>query len=153
MFAETEKNESINGNSMALLGHSYEGTHIVENYLKGESVMSITLDILLKNGKRIETDLDRYHADKLEEILKLTENDVQSVIGNLEDTHYNMDFMNQVMCISTENHIELIAMSELKNLMAVVIIGFYEEFVSSEIHEDLWEKAYVNERINQYLLP
>ena len=115
--------------------------------------MSLTLHILLKNGKRIETDLDRHHADKLEEILKLTENDVQSVLGNLEDTHYNMDFMNQVMCISTENHIELIAMSELKNLMAVVVVGFYEEFLSSEIHEDLWEKAYVNERINQYLLP
>lgn len=26
--------EPINGNSMALLGHSYEGTHIIENYLK-----------------------------------------------------------------------------------------------------------------------
>ena len=29
-----ENYDSINGNSMALLGHSYEGTHIVENYLK-----------------------------------------------------------------------------------------------------------------------
>ena len=28
-----ENYDSINGNSMALLGHSYEGTHIVENYL------------------------------------------------------------------------------------------------------------------------
>mgnify|MGYP000622713650 CR=1 FL=1 len=33
-FAEIEKKESINGNSMTLLGHSYEGTHIVENYLQ-----------------------------------------------------------------------------------------------------------------------
>ncbi len=31
---EEDNYESINGNSMALLGHSYEGTHIVENYLK-----------------------------------------------------------------------------------------------------------------------
>ena len=115
--------------------------------------MSLTLNILLKNGNRIGTDLEKHHADRLEEILKLTENDVISVIGNLEDVHYNMDFKNQVVCISTENHIELIAMSELKNLMAVIIIGFYEEFLSSEIHEDLWEKAYVNERINKYLLP
>lgn len=29
-----ENYDSINGNSMALLGHSYEGTYIVENYLK-----------------------------------------------------------------------------------------------------------------------
>ena len=115
--------------------------------------MSLTLNISLKNGKRIETDLDRHHADRLEEILKLTENDVQSVMGNLEDVHYNMDFVNQVMCVSTENYIELIPMSELKNLMAVVVVGFYEEFVSSDIYEELWEKAYVNERINKYLLP
>ena len=26
--------EAVNGNSAALLGHSYEGTHIIENYLK-----------------------------------------------------------------------------------------------------------------------
>lgn len=27
-------NNPINGNSMSLLGHSYEGTHMIENYLK-----------------------------------------------------------------------------------------------------------------------
>lgn len=30
--------DAINGNSMALLGHSYEGTHIVENYLKNYNI-------------------------------------------------------------------------------------------------------------------
>ena len=115
--------------------------------------MSLTLHILLKNGKRIESDYDKDKDKCLKEIMALKESEIQSVLGNLEDVHYNMDFVNQVMCISTENHIELIAMSELKNLMAVVIIGFYEEFVSSEIHEELWEKAYVNEKINPYVLP
>lgn len=33
-FSDSENYNSINGNSMDLLGHSYEGTHIVENYLK-----------------------------------------------------------------------------------------------------------------------
>lgn len=33
-FSNNENCNSINGNSMDLLGHSYEGTHIVENYLK-----------------------------------------------------------------------------------------------------------------------
>lgn len=33
-FESSEDYNAINGNSMALLGHSYEGTHIVENYLK-----------------------------------------------------------------------------------------------------------------------
>lgn len=33
-FTNIEDYNSINGNSMDLLGHSYEGTHIVENYLK-----------------------------------------------------------------------------------------------------------------------
>lgn len=32
-FNEDESYNSKNGNSFALLGHSYEGTHIVENYL------------------------------------------------------------------------------------------------------------------------
>ncbi len=32
-FIEDENYDSRNGNSFALLGHSYEGTHIVENYL------------------------------------------------------------------------------------------------------------------------
>ena len=32
-YSKIENYDSINGNSMALLGHSYEGTHIVENYL------------------------------------------------------------------------------------------------------------------------
>lgn len=115
--------------------------------------MSITLDILLKNGKRIESDYDKDKDRCLKEIMALEETEIQSVLGNLEDVHYNMDFVNQIVCISAENHIELIAMTELKNLKEVILIGFYEEFLSSEIHEDLWEKAYVNERINQYLLP
>lgn len=33
-WVDDENYNPINGNSMALLGHSYEGTHIVENYLK-----------------------------------------------------------------------------------------------------------------------
>lgn len=33
-FDDNEKYNPINGNSMDLLGHSYEGTHIVQNYLK-----------------------------------------------------------------------------------------------------------------------
>jgi 3'-5' exoribonuclease len=33
-FTNSEDYNSINGNSMDLLGHSYEGTHIVEDYLK-----------------------------------------------------------------------------------------------------------------------
>lgn len=32
-FSE-DSSKAVNGNSSALLGHSYEGTHIVENYLK-----------------------------------------------------------------------------------------------------------------------
>lgn len=115
--------------------------------------MSLTLHILLKNGKRIESDYDKDKGKYLKEIMALKESEIQSVLGNLEDVHYNMDFVNQVMCISTENHIELIAMSELKNLMAVVVVGFYDEFLSSEIHEELWEKAYVNKEINPYILP
>lgn len=115
--------------------------------------MSITLDIRLKNGNRINTDYYIELDDHLKEIMALEETEIQSIIGNLEDIHYNMDFVHKVVCISVENHIELIAMSELKNLMAVVIVGFYEEFLSSEIHKELWEKAYVNERINKYLLP
>lgn len=37
-FSEGENYEPHSGNSMALLGHSYEGTHIVENYLKDYSI-------------------------------------------------------------------------------------------------------------------
>ena len=33
-FIEDENYNPQNGNSFALLGHSYEGTHIIENYLK-----------------------------------------------------------------------------------------------------------------------
>lgn len=33
-YSDDNKNNSKNGNSMDLLGHSYEGTHIVENYLQ-----------------------------------------------------------------------------------------------------------------------
>ena len=115
--------------------------------------MSITLNILLKNGKRIESNYDEDKDKCLKKIMVLKESEIQSVLGNLEDVHYNMDFVNQIVCISAENHIELIAMTELKNLKEVILIGFYEEFLSSEIHEKLWEKAYVNESLNKYLLP
>ena len=37
-FSEDESYESKTGNSFALLGHSYEGTHIVENYLKNYEI-------------------------------------------------------------------------------------------------------------------
>ena len=37
-FSDGENYNSINGNSMDLLGHSYEGTHIVENYLKNYDI-------------------------------------------------------------------------------------------------------------------
>lgn len=37
-FSDSENYNSINGNSMDLLGHSYEGTHIVENYLKNYDI-------------------------------------------------------------------------------------------------------------------
>jgi len=33
-YSDDNKNNSKNGNSMDLLGHSYEGAHIVENYLE-----------------------------------------------------------------------------------------------------------------------
>ena len=115
--------------------------------------MSITLDIKLLNGNRIATDYDIDRDDRLKEIMALKETKIQSVIGNLDGIHYNMDFVNRIMCISAENYIELIPMSELKNLMAVVILGFYEEFLPSDEYKELWEKAYVNERINKYLLP
>ena len=115
--------------------------------------MSLTLHILLKNGKRIESDYDKDKDKCLKEITALEESEIQSVLGNLEDVHYNMDFVNQVMCISTENHIELISMTELKNLKEVILIGFYDEFLSSKIHKELWEKAYVNPSLNKYLLP
>ena len=113
----------------------------------------ITLNIKLRNGNRIATAYDIDRDARLKEIMALEESEIQSIIGNLEDVHYNMDFVHEVVCISTENHIELIAMSELKNLLAVVLIGFYEEYLSSEIYKDLWEKAYVNKGISQYMLP
>ena len=115
--------------------------------------MAIEIFIKMKNGKRIESDYDKDKDKCLKEIMALEESEIQSVLCNLEDVHYNMDFVNQVMCISAENHIELISMAGLKNLKEVILIGFYEEFLSSEIYEDLWEKAYVNERINKFLLP
>ena len=37
-FSDSENYNSINGNSMDLLGHSYEGAHIVENYLKNYDI-------------------------------------------------------------------------------------------------------------------
>jgi 3'-5' exoribonuclease len=37
-FDINEEYEPVLGNSMALLGHSYEGTHIVENYLKSYDI-------------------------------------------------------------------------------------------------------------------
>lgn len=37
-FSEEENYEPVAGNSMALLGHSYEGTHIVENYLQNYDI-------------------------------------------------------------------------------------------------------------------
>jgi hypothetical protein len=113
----------------------------------------ITLDIKLMNGTRIATAYDFDHDARLKEIMALEETEIQSIIGNLENVHYNMDFVNKVVCISTENHIELTAMSELKNLKEVVLIGFYEEYLSSDIYEDLWDKAYVNEQLNKYILP
>ena len=39
-FNDFGSTEIINGNSAALLGHSYEGTHIVENYLKDYDIDS-----------------------------------------------------------------------------------------------------------------
>lgn len=37
-FIDAENYNSCNGNSFALLGHSYEGTHIVENYLSNYEI-------------------------------------------------------------------------------------------------------------------
>lgn len=39
-FNDFGNTEIINGNSAALLGHSYEGTHIIENYLKDYDIDS-----------------------------------------------------------------------------------------------------------------
>lgn len=121
--------------------------------------MAITLSIKLKDGKRIETDYDKHHADKLEEILALKEEDFLSVIGVLEDTYYNMDYVNKVVCIATENHIELISMSELKNLREVIICGFYDDFLLSMPSErkaemdELFFKAYACQKLAEHILP
>lgn len=37
-WIDDKEYEPVNGNSMALLGHSYEGSHIVENYLKDYNI-------------------------------------------------------------------------------------------------------------------
>lgn len=37
-FIDEEHTDLYTGNSFALLGHSYEGTHIVENYLKNYEI-------------------------------------------------------------------------------------------------------------------